>query len=344
MNLIELSSADKDSYNRFVAESPSGSFLQSWEWGQWQESLGRQIKRFALKTESGEWTETIQLLKMPIFGKKYYWYAPYGPVPASGQRQADSGQFFELLRRELPQAVFIRAEPKGDISLIINPLSLTKSTNIQPAKTLIIDLSKNAEQLMAEMHHKTRYNIKLAQKHGCQIKDEFAVSVGHGLFFDEALKLILQTSERQQFSTFSARYYQKLVDFFALKNQGEVKLHIYKAVFQNQLLAAAIMVDFGNTRTFLFGGSSAEHKNIMAPYLMHWQAMLDAKASGFSEYDFWGIETSSGNIPGFVRFKLGFGGQPLQYSGAYDLVCDSLWYKLYGFGRKLNRLIKKASA
>lgn len=82
----------------------------------------------------------------------------------------------------------------------------------------------------------------------------------------------------------------------------------------------------------------------MAPFLMHWQAMQDAKAAGFAQYDFWGIETSSGETPGFVRFKLGFGGNQKQFPGAYDIVCDRLWYKIYSYARKINRLIKKASA
>ena len=94
-----------------------------------------------------------------------------------------------------------------------------------------------------------------------------------------------------------------------LGNKGNVSLHIYKAIFQNQLLGAAFMVDFGKTRTFLFGGSSEFHKNVMAPYLLHWKAMQDAKALGLTTYDFWGIETSSGETPGFVRFKIGFRGQ-----------------------------------
>ena len=368
MEIIELSLADKESYNQFVASASSGSFLQSWEWGQWQSALGREVKRFKVLGLRGEDMATIQLIKMPLPLGKYYWYSPYGPV-LSGQWAVDSGQIPAELQRNFSDAIFIRIEPKGK-SLILNPLSLTKTINIQPGKTLLIDLLKSEEQLLAEMHPKTRYNIKVAQKHGVKIVDEFAVTIGHGLFFEEALKLILETSKRQGFTTFSAGYYKKLVDFFVFQNQasaiaeandsgqsaealakadalhgtGEIKLHIYKAVFENKLLAAAIMLDFGSTRTFLFGGSSDENRNVMAPYLMHWQAMLDAKAAGYKTYDFWGTETSSGQVPGFVRFKLGFGGKEIQYAGAYDLVKDRLWYFIYRLSRKINLLIKKSFA
>ena len=89
----------------------------------------------------------------------------------------------------------------------------------------------------------------------------------------------------------------------------------------------------------------------MAPYLMHWQAMLDAKKLGLKFYDFWGIETASGATPGFVRFKLGFcsaADNPSEagireYAGAYDLVNNRVWYFIYKWVRRINLLIKKSS-
>jgi lipid II:glycine glycyltransferase (peptidoglycan interpeptide bridge formation enzyme) len=354
MKLQEVPEAEKDQYNQFVAAEESGSFLQSWEWGQWQAALGRQVVRLKILDDSGQQIGTVQFIKMPIWGKRHYIYAPYGPVLAGGEQlqvahSAGSGQaseklkeFLLCLKTKFSHAAFIRIEPKQKISWSENQL-VRKSQNIQPGKTLLIDLSKSEEQLLSEMHHKTRYNIKVAQKHGVEIKDEFAISVGHGLFFDEALKLIQETSKRQKFTTFSQGYYRKMADFFALGSKGAVNLHIYKAIFRNQLLGAAFMVDFGSTRTFLFGGSSQFHKNVMAPYLLHWKAMEDAKNLGLKHYDFWGTETSSGETPGFVRFKLGFGGQEKEYGGAYDIVNNKLLYKTYSLGRAINKLRKKIS-
>lgn len=341
LHLVEINQDQKDKYNQFVTASPTGSFLQSWEWGQWQESLGKKACRFFLYEEHGNVAAALQALKSPLPTGKFYLYIPYGPVVK------DNFQFsifnFQFLLQELlkkfPGAVFIRVEPKANIEGL--PLIGKKSTNIQPSKTLIIDLQKTEEQLLAEMHPKTRYNIKVAQRHEVEIKDEFAISVGHGLFFDEALKLITQTSKRQKFATFLPGYYKNMADHFALGNSGEVKLHIYKAIFQNQLLAAAIIMDFGKTRTFLFGGSSESSKNVMAPYLLHWQAMTDARAQGFGIYDFWGIETSAGETPGFVRFKLGFGGRETEYSGVYDVVQKDFKYQAYKIIRALNKLRKK---
>ncbi len=340
MEIIELSSTEKDQYNRFVAGQTSGSFLQSWEWGEWQAGLGRQVKRLKFKVESGDTAATIQLIKTPLPFGKYYLYAPYGPV-MSEKYKGESIKLLQELRKNFSDAIFVRIEPKIQSSIFNLQSSIFKSSNIQPGKTLLVDLSKTEDRLLAEMHPKTRYNIKVAQKHGVEIKDEFDISVGHGLFAKEAVQLIAQTAQRQGFKGYSVGYYNKLIDFLAVKNRGDLQLHIYKAIYQNKILAAAIMLDFGRTRTFLFGGSSERDKNVMAPYLLHWQAMRDAAALGMQAYDFWGTETSSGDMPGFVRFKLGFGGREVEYSGAYDIIINRLWYWAYNLLRAANKTVKK---
>ncbi len=252
MKIVEVNPQEKNNYNRFVMTNETGSFLQSWEWGEWQAALGRPVSRFRISDDSGAQVGSIQLIKMPLPFKKFYLYAPYGPVIGSGKWEA--GSWMDELKKKFADAIFIRMEPKSPFPISNIPAfaeasagrqyPISKSPNIQPGKTLIINLNKSEEQLLAEMHHKTRYNIKLAQKHGVEIKDGFNISVGHGLFFEETLKLILETSKRQKFTTFSAEYYQKMVDFFTLNNQSGIRMHIYKAIFQNQLLGAAIMLDF----------------------------------------------------------------------------------------------------
>jgi lipid II:glycine glycyltransferase (peptidoglycan interpeptide bridge formation enzyme) len=116
---------------------------------------------------------------------------------------------------------------------------------------------------------------------------------------------------------------------------------VYKALYGQKLLACGVMIDFGKTRTYLFGGTSAEDKNLMAPYALHFQAMQDAKNSGLEYYDFWGIETASGEVPGFVRFKMGFGGEPVAYPPAQDLIMNRLWYNAYKVLRKINKKIAR---
>lgn len=337
MNLIELSNSDKNEYNRLLQEK-GGSFLQSWEWGDWQEQLGRKVYRFKFNTVA------FQVVCMPVMFEKYYVYAPYVNLEL---RITDYELLLEELQKRFSDALFLRIEPvsvpqihNSEPVLQAGRFAIQKSKNIQPGKTLVLDLTKSEEELLADMHSKTRYNIKVATKHEVEIKDEFAITNGHGLYFEESLKLISETAQRQGFKTFTADYYKKMVDFFTLHHREGLGLHIYKAIYKNKLLATAIMLDFGSVRTFLFGGSSSEDKNVMAPYLLHFRALMDAKHEDKTVYDFWGIETSSGETPGFVRFKLGFGGTEKQYAGAYDIPFSKLWYTIYTIVRGINRILK----
>jgi len=50
-------------------------------------------------------------------------------------------------------------------------------------------------------------------------------------------------------------------------------------------------------------------------------------------YDFWGIDEEK--WPGVTRFKKGFNGRETIYPGAYDLVFQPLWYKVYKLTRKI---------
>lgn len=340
LNIVEVLENQKAEYNRFVIENESGSFLQSWEWGQWQAALGRTVYRYWLLDDSQKRIGVMQLIKMPLPFGQYYLYAPYGPVVDLRFKIEDLRFFTQEIKKQFSDAVFIRIEPKNHIITKSYNHEIIKSINVQPGKTLVIDLSKPEEHLLAEMHPKTRYNIKLAQKRGVEVQKDLVVTPGFGLYFKEVVGQIAQTENRRGFVGHGIGYYQKFIDFFALKPQSEIQVSVYKALYQKRLLCGAIMVDFGGTRTYLFGGSGEENKNVMAPYLLHWQAMTDAKAKGFKFYDFWGLETSSGKVPGFARFKLGFGGEEKIFVGAFDVIIRPVYYKLYQAARFCRRLFR----
>jgi lipid II:glycine glycyltransferase (peptidoglycan interpeptide bridge formation enzyme) len=98
------------------------------------------------------------------------------------------------------------------------------------------------------------------------------------------------------------------------------------------------MIYFGDTATYLHGASSRERRELMAPHLLHWTAMMDAKSWGFRTYDFWGVapEGVEGHSwAGITRFKRGFGGKYVAYPGTYDVPVDRFWYGLYAATQKL---------
>lgn len=199
----------------------------------------------------------------------------------------------------------------------------------------MLDLAKDLGTLQGEMHPKTRYNIKVAAKNEVAVT---ALMPGNGdpALREEAALLLTVTASRQGYKSHSRHYYERLLEFFSDPSRS-CTATLYTATRHGALLAAAVMVDFGTTRTYLFGGSSNEQRNAMAPYALHWTAIRDARKAGRTRYDFWGIETSAGAEPGFVRFKRGWGGFETHYPEPRDIVFKRARYALYAALRKLNR-------
>jgi lipid II:glycine glycyltransferase (peptidoglycan interpeptide bridge formation enzyme) len=99
-----------------------------------------------------------------------------------------------------------------------------------------------------------------------------------------------------------------------------------------QPIAANIVSHFGKRVTYVHGASGNRGRNLMAPFLLQWSAILEAKRVGATEYDFWGIADSEDPThpwAGITRFKRGFGGSMVQYIGAYDIIYKPTWYKIY---------------
>ena len=115
--------------------------------------------------------------------------------------------------------------------------------------------------------------------------------------------------------------------------------------FFRQPLVAGIVVDFGDTRTYLHGASSNEHREMMAPTFLHWEIMRDAKARGMRFYDWWGIapDGSAMDHPwtGITRFKTGFPGERISSPGTYDIVLRPITYKMYNALRRVRRIIAR---
>lgn len=322
MEITQVTPKEFESYDNYVTAHSSGSFLQSRVWGDFQTSQGNKVVRYLIQ-ERGHITGTAQLLQKtaPKINQTYL-YCPYGPLTQAG---TDLTLFLEKLKQDFPKAILLRFEPKDELNISGQPTIRT-----QPAVTLITDLNLKPDQLLAQMHQKTRYNIRLSDKHGVKVQ---VVDVSDQGLVKECINLFEQTSQRQGFKDFNSQYYHSLLD--QLTDAGMVKL--YRASWQNQTLAVAIMIDFAKTRTYLFGGSSDLHRNVMAPYALHWQAMQDARQNGLTKYDWWGLETATGKTSGFAQFKLRFGGNQVAYPPAFDIINKQGWYTIYNVLRKINR-------
>lgn len=334
MRFIELTEEKKGEAQAFV--QANAAFLQDWDWGDFQKSRGKHVVRYALVEEpvgNGNKEEIVffgQGIKERI-GSRSYIFFPYGPAAKqSGDYNKKLRYFAQELKKADKDIVFLRIEPQGWLQLPYR--DIVPSVNLNPHKTLILNIRRGDDEILAGMHHKTRYNIKVAQRHGVEIKVLDKLPGKDNIF--------LQTVNRAGIRGFPDDYYEHMVRYFATgKNIGA---RMYCAMHEGDLLAANIMLWWNKTAVYLFGGSTENKRNMMAPYLLHWQAMQDARAAGMEKYDFWGIETDPEHPwHGFSRFKLGFGGEISEYCGTHDFIYKRAWYNVYTILRKVNRAIKK---
>ena len=190
--------------------------------------------------------------------------------------------------------------------------------------TFLIDLRKSEEELLAQMKPKTRYNLRLAQKHGVQVVED---STDAG--FNEYLKLLKETTKRQGFYAHGESYQQKM--WAHMRQAGIARL--IKAVWQGQTLVTWILFNYKGRLFYPYGASSREHKELMASNLVMWEAMRLGKQWGSHTFDLWGALPPNPDPKdpwiGFHNFKEGYGGVHARFAGTFDLVIDPNLYQLY---------------
>jgi len=200
---------------------------------------------------------------------------------------------------------------------------------IQPRRTIIVDLTQDEDQLLAAMKQKTRYNIRLAERHG--------VKVCPSANLEGFYRMMQTTAQRDGFALHSADYYRRAYAIF--EPQGRAVL--LEAVLDQKPLAY-LMACFQHERAWYFyGASDDENRNLMPTYLLQWEAMRWAKANGAKTYDLWGIpdedeavleeqfSSRSDGLWGVYRFKRGFGGQVMRSAPAFIRVYNPLLYRAY---------------
>jgi len=341
--------------NKLKTITLGADFLQSWTWGDIVRQDGYQIKRLGWRQDApttalAETVAAATLIKEPLGAGRFYWYTPRGPL----LKADNSGAFKEIflsVARDIKvldsQALFWRLEPdsyrfidqdaisvSADLwSEIIKSANsavaesttfkLIKTNDVQPSQTLFLDLNLSETELLEQMRQKTRYNLRLAQKKGVKIVEGSLKDI------DEFWRLLSLTGRRNKFRLHSFKHYQNLLA------TGAPQVKLLLASYKNEIIAAGLFSLGKLKTTYLHGASDNKYRNVMAPYLLQWEAIRRAKNFGSQYYDFYGVDEQK--WPGVSRFKLGFGGRRVIYPGTYDLVLRPGAYWLYKWLRRLRR-------
>lgn len=305
------------------------SFLQTQEWAD-------------LKVSQGWFSHNLDgvfILEKNLPFAKNFLYSP----EVDFQNIVNFNEFIEKIPKN-SRTLFFRLEILNDfdteigqkIEAVLKKYGFIKAfEELQPEWRQIIDISKSEEEIFAQMKPKGRYNIKIAQKNNVDV----VVSNNISAFYE----LFCQTAKREGFSIRPKKYFQDLLEKLNPKGYAEMFL----AKYNNIAIAAAIVTFYQDTASYLYGASSNEYRNVMAPYLVHWHAIKRAKEKGCKYYDLLAIEpvtsnqlpvvTSNHKYAGITRFKEQFGGRKVHLVGSYDLIYKPFWYKLFKMAEKRRR-------
>lgn len=312
---VPVKENDREKYNRVVSHP-----LQSYEWGVFREKTGIKVIRRMFVTNgtpTGGFTLTIH----PI--PHLPWtigYLPKGVLPTP-----------ELLLdlREIGKeehCIFIQLEPNvvksGATESEMRKLSLRPS--VRPLFTkysFTLDLTPSEEELLKNMHQKTRYNIRLAERKGVRIAEDNSDKA-----FGTYWSLTQETTKRQHFYAHTKAYHS--LQWETLNRQkapnNDLTSHLFTATYEDTVLAAWILFVFHDTLYYPYGASSREHRELMASNLLMWEVIRFGKKLGLTSLDMWGAlgpnPDASDPWYGFHRFKEGYGAHLTEFAGSFDLI------------------------
>lgn len=245
-----------------------------------------------------------------------YLEIPRGPLFESEEDLPELMEKIKKLAKE-EKAIFVRMSPYQELRVTSYELRVAHKDH-HPETSLVIDLNQSEEEILKQMKPKGRYNIKVAQKHGVEVRSSDDVEAFH--------KILVQTGGRDGFGIHPKKYYEAM-----LKSLGE-HAQLLLAHHEGQPIAGGIFVYLEEWGIYYYGASDHAHRHLMAPYMIQWTAIQEAKKRGCKFYDFLGIAPEGAQNhawAGVTDFKKKFGGRVVNYPQARDLVVSRLWYFLY---------------
>jgi len=295
--------------------------LQSPEWGAFRKRTGVEVVSVA----PGFQMTLHPLPKLPF---------TIGYIPKSSLPDENILKKLAEVGKE-KKCIFIKLEP----NVLKNPNYEVQSTNYElrnsphPLFTKYsfqLDLTQTEEQLLKNMKPKTRYNIKIAQKHNVIVREETSDED-----FEQYIALSKKTWQRKGFRAHGEDYHRKM---WEIMHKADIA-HLLIAYYQphetaGQIpLVAWILFLYKDVLYYPYGASSDQYKQTMASNLIMWEAMKWGKKHGAKLFDLWGAlgpnPDPNHSWYGFHRFKEGYGGELVEFVGSYDLVINPLLYSVY---------------
>lgn len=300
------------------------SLWQSPEWSEYLNQSG--ITFFITLTFNDElrgWALVSKARPMTGFS---YSYLQRGPV---GKSSEDIEQLLRITAQY--SGDYLLVDPSYKTSLTL-PGIRTKTVHRGqiPSDTLILDLTRDKNEIIKNMKKKGRYNLKKSFNNGLTLKR------GEDLhLLEQFYSLIQKTNARQGIPILNKSDFQHKLEILNSK-----VFIVYK---DDKPISGAITTIYGKTCYYYYGGMDANYSNLMSTYFLQWQLILYAIEQGCHIYDFLGISPidadSSHYLYNVSRFKLMFGGRREIFAPPFLLINNHLKYRILSILKSIKTLI-----
>ena len=309
-------------YENFISNHPKGHFVKSIKWAEFKKPW--QFKAFLSVDESDNIRGSMLIFLSRVPHTKYtHMYCPRGPVVNDGDREtlaelcaeakkiAKEYNSYELsIDPDITEedAAYLE-DLKASGFVINNTKNRPEYLQARYVFRLYLD-GKDKDQIFAEFHSKTRYNVRLSERKGVTCR------IGMKEDLPAFREIMIETAVRDGFMARSLKYFEEMYDALSPEN-----LRLYLIEYEGRAIAGAIAIYYGDKLWYLYGASSNRERNRMPNYMMQWEMIKWAIEKGCSIYDFRGVtgDMEKTFLEGLIRFKQGFGGVQVDFVGKMDM-------------------------
>ena len=325
---ISIKPVSKKDWNVFLNTHQPHTFLQSWNWGEFNKSIGYKIFRLGIY-ENNKLNGVSLAIKINA-RRGSFLFVPHGPIQEAIGDAHELIHLFKFLRSLAihEKCDFLRISPinllEGGTEEILKDFGFRRApTHMHSELNWILNIAKPENELLKDMRKTTRYSIGKAEKDGVEIlKSDKTSDV-------KLFNLIYKsTVSRQHFTPFSLKYLESEFKAFA----KDKKAMLFLAKYEGEIISAAMIIFENGGAFYHHGASTLKYSKVPASYLLQWEVIKEAKRRRCNSYNFWGISPENHpNHPwaGLTLFKKGFGGYAEEYIPAMDLKLKNRYWLTY---------------
>jgi len=320
---------EKSAWESFLLGCEGKTFLQSWNWGEFNKMMGNKIWRLGV-FEGNKLISVVLIIKIQA-KRGTFLLIQHGPL---GKKETFSIFLAELRKiAEREKAGFIRMIPlwkkNEENQRFLRNFGFRESpmhANTYEA-TLQLNLIPSEEELLMSMRKTTRYLIRQALRNSA-LEITKSDKIEDVRIYD---KLNQEVAKYQQFVPFSFEFVKNEFNVFVNDNQAL----LFFGKYQGEIIASALIIFWSGIGFYHHAALEPKYYKIPIAYLLQWEAIKEAKKRGCKLYDFWGFVDPQKNPrhpwAGPTLFKMGFGGEKKEYVKTQDFPLSKKYWLTFLF-------------